>query len=192
MSSIKNHHFIFVQVLWGIAFILFGLSLGACTRTLPVSESKNRIDEFAREIVALSAEISVVEADQTSNVLINTALELADEYNMASPPRFHNLLVNTGVRKRGLCCHWAEDLHAELRQLNVDSLKFDWLVSRQGNPFREHTSIVVYPANTSWKQGIVFDPWRKSGIPYWTAVQGDEYPWISHPLNGRWDKLRCK
>ena len=97
-----------------------------------------------------------------------------------------------GIRDRGLCCHWAEDLHAKLRQLHTSSLRFDWLVARQGSQLREHNTVVIYAADSSWLEGIVFDPWRKAGVPHWAKVTGDEYPWELHPLSGQWKNLRCK
>ena len=165
--------------------------LSACSHNVPHTENGNKVGELSQEITLLSPEISFAEAEQTSRALMTTAKDLANEYRMASPPRYHNLLVHMGLRKRGLCCHWAEDLHTKLRELSVNSLKFDWLVAKQGK-LLEHSSIVIYPAKLTWKEGIVFDPWRKSGIPYWTTVNGDEYHWKLHPLNGQWNKLRCK
>lgn len=173
------------------AGLLSGLLI-ACSHSAPVTESVDKIVELSHAIGSLSSEIPPADADQTSRVLINTAVTLANEYDMASPALYHNMLVNMGFRERGLCCHWAEDLHAKLRELDVASLKFDWLVARQGNQLREHNTVVIYPVKATWQQGIVFDPWRKAGIPYWTAVEGDKYPWEPHPLNGQWKILRCK
>jgi hypothetical protein len=143
-------------------------------------------------ISSLSAEVQLTDASQTSRLLINTAAKLATDYKMESPALYHNTLVNMGLRERGLCCHWAEDLHARLRELHISSLKFDWLVARPGSKLREHNTVVVYAANASWKEGIVFDPWRMAGVPFWTRVDGDKYPWQLHPLNGQWGKLHCK
>ena len=169
---------------------LLSVILIACSHSVP--ESVNKIDELSYAIGLLSSEIPSTEADQGSQVLINTAVSLANEYDMASPALYHNMLVRMGIRERGLCCHWAEDLHAKLRELDVATLKFDWLVARQGSQFREHNSVVIYSAQATWKQGIVFDPWRKAGVPFWTTVEGDKYPWQPHPLSGQWKILRCK
>jgi len=76
--------------------------------------------------------------------------------------------------------------------LNNNSLQFDWLVARLGSQLREHNTVVIYASGSSWKNGIVFDPWRKAGVPHWAKVMGDKYPWQPHPLSGRWDILRCK
>jgi len=177
------------RVLCCVLLILF---ISACSHVPASIDTTSKIDDLAQAINALSSEVTDEDAAQTSQVLITTAAKLADEYEMVSPPLYHNVLVNTGFRKRGLCCHWAEDLHAKLRELNTRTLKFDWLVSRLGNELREHNTVVIYPANASWSNGLVFDPWRKAGTPYWSKVSGDKYPWGPHPLSGRWDILRCK
>ncbi len=188
-----NKLFTSYERLWSYLFLLVLLvgCLSACSHKTLIMENKNKALELSKDIALLSPEIPFTEAKQTSQTLMETSEDLAKEYRMASPPRYHNLLVHMGLRKRGLCCHWAEDLHVKLRQLSINSLKFDWLVAKQGR-FLEHSSIVIYPANLTWKEGIVFDPWRTSGVPFWTAVNGDKYPWQPHPLNGQWNILRCK
>jgi len=149
----------------------------ACTHVSAPENIKSEIEDFTQAIKALSAEVLVTDASQISRVLINTTIELADKYNMASPALYHNMLVNSGFREKGLCCHWAEDLHAKLRELQISSLKLDWLVARHGSQLREHNTVVIYAADSNWSEGIVFDPWRKAGVPYWTKVTGDKYPW---------------
>lgn len=177
----------------GILYCLFmPLVISACAHMTEPENVTSEIKDLTQAINDLSAEVLPADAIQTSNLLINTAIELADEYNMARPVLYHNMLVNLGLRERGLCCHWAEDLHAKLRELNISSLKFDWLVARHGSQLREHNTVVIYASGSTWTNGIVFDPWRKAGVPHWTKVAGDEYPWKLHPLSGRWKKLRCK
>ena len=147
--------------------------MGACTHT-SVSQNasneniSNEIKNLTEAIIALSNNVSMIDANETSRLLINTTVELAKQYDMASPALYHNMLVNTGFRKRGLCCHWAEDLHKKLRGLQSSSLRFDWLVARLGSQLREHNTVVIYPVGSNWESGIVFDPWRKAGIPYWS------------------------
>lgn len=172
--------------------IFVALAISACAHVIAPEDVASEIEGLTQAINALSAEVLPADASQTSNLLINATIELADEYNMESPALYHNMLVNMGLRERGLCCHWAEDLHAKLRELNTRSLKFDWLVARLGSQLREHNTVVIYAADSTWSKGIVFDPWRKAGAPHWSKVIGDEYPWQPHPLNGRWEILRCK
>lgn len=172
---------------------LFIISLSACSHTTSSNIDKNtQASSLTHTLEALSPHVLSNDASEISKILITTAVSLSDEYDMVSPALYHNMLVNMGFRDRGLCCHWAEDLQAELRNVNAGSLKYAWLVARQGSQLREHNSIVIYAEGLGWQQGIVFDPWRKAGVPFWTAVTDDEYPWELHPLNGRWDVLRCK
>jgi len=166
--------------------------ISACSSIPDGSDSATKVAELSHAIQVLSEEVSIEEANEASQLLLNTTLELSKQYDMVSPALYHNMLVNTGIRKRGLCCHWAEDLHAKLRTLQNSSLKFDWLVARLGSQLREHNTIVIYASSSSWEHGVVFDPWRKAGLPYWTKVKSDKYPWQPHPLSGRWDVLRCK
>lgn len=179
----------FLRQVFLLSFLIGCMS--SCSHNVPREENINKAAQLSKDIALLSSEIPFAEAEQTSRTLMKTTESLANEYRMVSPPRYHNLLVHMGIRKRGLCCHWAEDLHTNLRMLSVNSLKFDWLVAKQGK-LLEHSSIVIYPAKLTWKEGIVFDPWRKSGIPYWTTVNSDRYSWQPHPLNGQWNILRCK
>ena len=177
---------------WLFASLSF-ISLIACSHTPSFHIDKNtQTNSLTHSLESLSPRVRSNDASEISKILITTAVSLSDEYDMVSPALYHNMLVNMGFRDRGLCCHWAEDLQAELRKLNVGSLKFAWLVARLGSQLREHNSIVIYAEGLGWQQGIIFDPWRKAGVPFWTAVIDDEYPWELHPLNGRWDVLRCK
>ncbi|MEM7401288.1 MAG: hypothetical protein AAF304_04995 [Pseudomonadota bacterium] len=177
---------------FGIAFVLCIVVLGCSHTTSKHVDIDSRATNLTQSLESLSVQVLGQEADKVSNVLIETAIRLSDQYEMENPPLYHNMLVKMGLRDRGLCCHWAEDLHAALRKLNTSSLKFAWLVARQGSQLREHNSIVIYAEDNNWQQGIVFDPWRKAGVPFWTAVVEDDYPWKLHPLNGRWNVLRCK
>ena len=176
-----------------IIFLALWLLVTACSHiSLNSTDSSYKVDEFSKAIESLSANIDENEAMQTSQLLMETTTQLVAEYEMTSPALYHNMLVNMGLRKRGLCCHWAEDLHAKLRELSISTLKFDWLVARLGSHLREHNTVVIYPVNSTWQNGLIFDPWRKAGVPFWTRVKGDKYPWKVHPLNGKWESLRCK
>ena len=172
---------------------LFSIAMIGCSHTsFQEVDKETQTKNLSQSLGSLSTQVLGHEATEVSNVLINTAISLSDEYDMMHPALYHNMLVNMGLRDRGLCCHWAEDLQAELHKLKINSLKVAWLIARQGNQLREHNSIVIYAEDNSWQEGIVFDPWRKAGVPFWTTVAEDEYPWKLHPLNGRWNVLRCK
>ena len=185
MADYRIHHWVVSCVL----VILFS----SCSHTSPKpTDLESQTNQLTHSIASLSAQVLSEDAKNVSNVLILTSNHLANEYDMERPALYHNMLVNLGFRNRGLCCHWAEDLHAELRKLNTDSLNYAWLVARHGSKLREHNSIVIYAEDLSWQEGLIFDPWRTAGEPFWIAVKDDHYPWELHPLNGQWDALHCK
>ncbi len=155
-------------------------------------EGVNEIELLTEAITQLSKNIKPEEAKQSSKLLISTTYDLGKEYNMVSPAKYHNLLVNIGLKDRGLCCHWTEDLHFKLRKINPTSIKFDWVVARHGDILREHNSVVIFSADSTWEEGLIFDPWRKAGDPYWGILAQDNYPWELHPLHGQWNLLHCK
>lgn len=105
------------------------------------------------------------------------SLELAREYRVVRPAIWHNVLVNWGVRKRGLCFQWADDLSARLESLHLRTLSVRRGVARLETR-REHSSVVLAAPGQAFDQGIVLDAWRHSGRLYWSGVKEDKYPWI--------------
>ncbi len=162
----------------------------ACSHS-PNSASDAESSEALHDaIISLSNEVEAEEAEAISALLISSTKDLANAYRMTSPPRYHNLLVHLKLLDRGLCCHWAEDLRLRVDNLQPQTLSIDWLVTKHGK-LLEHNSIVVFAANSTWQQDIVFDPWRASGQPYWVTVVDDKYLWKQHPLSGNWEHLHC-
>ncbi len=168
------------------------LNIIGCTHSQLPAENEQAVQQLSTAITAISNSINLEDAKTVSEVLIAGTTELALNYRMVSPPSYHNLLVHMGIKQRGLCCHWAEDLHKRIQQVNQKSIKFDWVVTKHGSHLREHNSLVLYSANKGWQYGLIFDPWRRSGQPYWVRVGLDKHSWKIHPLSGQWQLLRCK
>lgn len=106
---------------------------------------------------------------------------LASSYRVVRPSLFHNFLVNSGFRQRGLCYEWAEDLLAQLQSYNLESLELHWGIAR-ADTTREHNSIVITAVGQPFDQGIVLDPWRRSGRLVWSPVAADRFPWVEGQL----------
>jgi len=96
---------------------------------------------------------------------------------MSRPAVLHNLLVNTGLRERGLCWHWTQDLLAHLRSLPLPHYQLHWGIAHRGELFREHNSVVVTARGADFATGLVLDPWREAGELLWVAVADDSYAW---------------
>ncbi len=111
------------------SFILT-IIITACSHVeTPKKEEAYDVDGLKQDIKKLSEEVLLADASLVSRALIKKSIELTKEYDMTSPPRYHNLLVHMGLRDRGLCCHWVEDLLSKLDELPTSSLKYDWLVA---------------------------------------------------------------
>jgi len=112
----------------------------------------------------------------------STASRLRQEYGVVGPPSFvnslfNNFLVNSGIRKRGLCFQWAEDMLAALDALKLASLELHWGEARAGT-MRENNAIVVTAKGKPFQSGIVLDCWRHSGRVHWNSVAADHFfPW---------------
>lgn len=132
---------------------------------------------LAERIAALAPDVSRNEAARLASRAYATANELRHEYRVVGPPLFHNFLVNTGIRKRGLCFQYAEDLLARLDELKLSTLELHWGEARAGT-LREHNCVVVTARGGPFRSGIILDCWRHSGHLYWAPLATDDYPWI--------------
>lgn len=136
-----------------------------------------KIKQLQQDLVSLSNNIVESEAEQLAESSINYSLFLADEYRLVRPPYLHNILVRIGIKDRGLCYHWSEDLLEKLTSLELKSFILHRGVAYRGSNLREHNCVVVTAMGQDFSEGIVLDPWRDSGDLYWTRVNIDRYSW---------------
>ena len=129
----------------------------------------------------LGKDTDPAEARQVAETAVTYSLRLAEDYRVAPPALWHNLLIQIGFRDRGLCYHWTEDLMKRLQALNLQSYQLHWGVAYRGSDLREHNSVVITGLNQPFNEGLVLDPWRNSGDLYWAKVGQDKYPWKPLP-----------
>ncbi|MGI9227546.1 MAG: hypothetical protein ACR2PU_02025, partial [Gammaproteobacteria bacterium] len=77
------------------------LYVAACSHSPNYDADPKETEALRYAIVSLSDNVKEKEAEALSTLLISSTLELANEYRMASPPRYHNLLVHLSIRGRG-------------------------------------------------------------------------------------------
>jgi hypothetical protein len=135
------------------------------------------IESLRKQFIGLSPTVHPDEAQRVAECSIASADQLARDYRVLGPPLFHNFLVNTGIRKRGLCFQWAEDLFARLDRLKVSTLELHWGEAR-ARTLREHNCVVVTAKGQPFHDGIVLDCWRHGGHLFTSRVASDHYPWI--------------
>jgi hypothetical protein len=172
------------------------LSCTALDRSGTVSENKALSGEKAQG-VRLAADLSRLlgHRDQETRRLVHTIVAKTDEltrnYRVQPPALWHNFLVNVGIRDRGLCCHWTQDLLREIKALQLTKYHAAWGVSRYGT-WREHNSVVITATGKAFETGIVLDPWRYAGKLFWVPVTADDYRWQPHPGDNGIARIRCR
>ncbi len=137
----------------------------------------SRASSLAAQIRNLSPTVDPVEAQTVAETACAYSLALAEEYRVVRPAIFHNVLVNLGIRERGLCFQWADDLSARLAALPLRSLQLHRGAARLETR-REHSCVVLAAVGQPFVEGLALDAWRRSGRLVWAPVVGDKYPWI--------------
>ena len=133
------------------------------------------------ELAALNHNSNGIEARQVAETALKASAYLKEEYRLVRPPVLHNLFVQMGLRDRGLCYHWTEDLMSQLNKLQLEYYQLRWGVAHRGSDLREHNTVVITANGQPFERGLVLDPWRHSGKLYWVVVKDDKYPWKELP-----------
>jgi len=171
----------FKPMIWALT-TLATLGLGACSSAPPA-----RSDDVARlaaQIQALGPEVDPEEAQRAARVTYAYTAQLAQEYQITDPPLIHNAKVNKGLRPRGLCWHWAEDIERRLKQENFRTLTLHRAIANADNPFRiDHSTAIISRRGDSMYDGVVLDPWRYGGVLFWSPLREDtRYDWVPRDI----------
>lgn len=145
-----------------------------------------RVESLTQELINLSADVDKSEAKMFAYEALLYPQLLAQKYGLVYPPTFHNFLINTGLKERGLCYEWSEDMITHLKAQHYASFDLRWGVANKGE-FNEHNSVVVVAKGTPFRTGILIDPWRHSGELYWAKLGDDpEYQWVENLERSRY------
>ncbi|THB78261.1 MAG: hypothetical protein D3926_13445 [Desulfobacteraceae bacterium] len=192
-TTIRQHRLNYGVIV--LVLILFNACSGTklnTQRTLvePSTVSSYRVDPEQEKVDALAADLIRMAAPHTrsashtateARLMAKTAItysrDLAGKYQIIRPPLLHNILVRMGLKERGLCYHFADDLMARMKTLELKDFKLRHGVAFEGSDIKEHNSLVVTPTGRPFSEGMVLDPWRNSGELYWATVEQDTYPW---------------
>jgi hypothetical protein len=150
--------------------------MSACA-TKPTTPQRTAQD-LAVEIQNLGPAIDPAEAQRAAKIAYEYSQILADAYNVTDPALIHNAKVTSGLRERGLCNHWAEDLQKRLNQERFRTLSVRWATSPP-TPFKIiHHSAVITPRAGTISDGLILDPWRYGGELFWAKPSEDtQYNW---------------
>jgi len=147
-------------------------------------QTAQQLAELTTGILALGPNVDVTEAKRAAKIAFEYPRQLAIEYRVTDPPLVHNAKVNAGLRTRGLCWHWAQDLERRLTQENFKTLDLHRAIANSRKSFRiEHSTVIISQKGDTLYQGLVLDPWRNGGLLYWGSPQADtRYDWLPAQL----------
>ncbi len=160
--------------------VLSVLVLAACGTGPAVSTNPAEVRELALNIQAMSADVDPEEAQRAARIAYEYTVVLAKQYQITDPPLVHNTKVNMGIKPRGLCYQWADDIEKRLEQENFQTLDLHRAIANADNPFRlEHSTAIISAMGDDMYGGIVLDPWRLGGRLYWDqTVEDTKYNWL--------------
>jgi len=171
-----------ILTILSLLFLFIGCS-SIHYNTLYQKEDALHIERLSKMLQKISHDPK--ESKELATLAITYSKALANRYKLVSPPLYHNFLVNSGQRKKGLCYDFVDDLMAEIRTRHFKHFRFRW-GRANANQLNEHNVIVVLSQNTPFQEGIILDAWRNSGILYFTKVKNDlKYrfqPWAEGDL----------
>src|SRR4030095_13147361 len=148
---------------------------------LPKNDAANK-EALVNNLAALSPRVDRSEARCLAECAYGTVARLRREYRMFGTPIFNNFLVYHGLRKRGYCYHWMEDLLLALDALNLKTLELHWGETYAGT-WRENNCLVVTARGQPFECGIMLEAWRHLGHLRWRAVLSDEDHYVE---NRKW------
>jgi len=148
-----------------------------------------KAEALANEIAALSPRVDQREAKLLAECAYATVSQLRRQYSMFGTPIFNNFLVYHGVRKRGYCYQWTEDLLVQFDALKLKTLEFHWGESYAGT-WRENNCVVVTAKGQPFNQGVIRDAWRHFGHLRWNLLLSDEDKYFE---NSKWaERVRAR
>ena len=177
-----------------LVMLVSALLLTACA-SLPPDVDKSeatKITELTQAIQSLGPSVDPAEATRAAQIAYRYTNQLAVEYQITDPPLIHNAKVNAGLRPRGLCWHWAEDMQNRLNTEAFKTLQIHRAIANADNPFRiDHSTALISARGDTMFEAIVLDPWRFGGALFWAPIADDDtYVW--HPQQEVLDRKRIQ
>src|SRR5437773_7511581 len=143
-----------------------------------------KAEELANQLASLSRRVDPNEATLVAQCAFSTVAQLRQEYRMFGTPIFNNFLIYHGLRKRGYCYQWSEDLLLALDKLKLTSLELHWGEYDPGT-WRENNCIVVTAKGQPFKRGIMLECWRHLGHLYFGPVASDWETYVENSAYAR-------
>ncbi|MEM7438489.1 MAG: hypothetical protein AAF393_02745 [Pseudomonadota bacterium] len=159
--------------------LLSAAPLAACV-SAPPPATQDEILGLGASLAAMSPNIDPEEAHRAARVAYARTAELRDAYQITDPPLIHNAKVNAGIKPRGLCWQWANDMESRLRAEKFKTFSFHRAIANATTLRIDHSTVIMSARDAGMFDGMVLDPWRKGGILTWVPTATDpDYKWVS-------------
>ena len=153
------------------------LFLGCSVQQPSLLTVNKRVVRLEKLLLHLNPNVDAKEAKDLAQMSMVYSAELAQKYKAVNNPWFQNLLVNMGIKPRGLCHEWAEDLLRFLVAREYGTLAFHTVGANIGY-MNEHNALSVSAKGSGIEQSILLDAWRNSGMLYFNIIEKDlKYRW---------------
>jgi len=157
-----------------LVFSFFGCSIKY--KEINTTPNDPDVQKLSYMISSLDSSIDKNEAKDLALFCIPYTKQLANSYGLVLSPNFQNFLINIGLKKKGYCYNYADDLGYALVKRGYKSFDIYRIIHKKGSIF-EHNAIMITPHYTTQK-GVVLDGWRKAGKLYFSRLKDDkEYSW---------------
>jgi hypothetical protein len=143
-----------------------------------------KAEALANQLGALSPRVNRDETKLLAECAYATVSKLRREYRMFGTPIFNNFLIYHGLRKRGYCYQWSEDLLVALDKLKLTSLELHW-GEYDPRTWRENNCIVVTAKGQPFRSGIMLECWRHLGHLYCGPVASDYEHYVENSAYAR-------
>jgi len=164
-----------------LSIFVLTLALASCVNVGTPAERQAKAQRLSHDLQQLSPKVSATEANRLATTAIEESAKLSADFKPFIHPWMNNGLVNTGLRQRGLCYQWRDDLFPHLFRLNLKTMDLH-LVASKRDTWMEHHGIIVTAKGQRFEDGMVIDPWRHGGRLWWGLRKDDKkHPWLPLP-----------
>lgn len=118
------------------------------------------------------------EAEAIATRMVRETRRVSEQFDMVGSPLFNNFLVHIGAKQAGFCYQWTATLAKALNALPWQYFSRQWGVANLQKA-TENNALVITARDAPLHDGLVYDPWRGAGTPYWRSVAGDHYHWTT-------------
>ena len=164
-----------ITFLFSLFLLLF--FTGCAVKTPSLEQRQAKVITLKKMLLHLGSNVDVYEAENLAKSSVSYSYLLAQKYNAIDSPWLQNTLVNIGLKKRGLCHEWAEDLLHFLVKKEYQSFSFHTVGANIGH-LSEHNALSVSLKGEGIHNSILLDAWRNSGDLYFIKIEEDrKYKW---------------